>query len=237
MGDFMTRWLKLSLVALVGCGFVAMVVYALLMRDEIKSAAFEPPLIAAPDTPLKRRPDEPGGMEIPYQDKVVFDLLDRPSNTAVAPLDEEPVIADAGVTVSPEEEEVPAAKPLEEAVAEETVVAPPAVAKVVEAAPVTKPEPKSEAKPEPKPEPKVAAKASGSYGVQLASVSSRADADKAIAKFDANSKLSGLSSRVQTVDVKGKTYYRVQYIGLASRAEADAKCKSLGISCLPVATK
>lgn len=78
------RWLKLSVVAFVGCGFLGMIAYALWMREEIKSAQLEPPLIAAPDMPVKRRPDEPGGMDIPNRDKLVFDLLDN-SASATAP--------------------------------------------------------------------------------------------------------------------------------------------------------
>lgn len=259
MDDFMARWLKWSLVALVGCGFVAMLVYALVMRDDIRSASLEPPLVEASDVALKRRPDEPGGLEIPHQDKVVFNLLDRPSDTSVAPLDDEQV-ADAGVTVPPESEPVDVTTTLVEAIESQTVEVsetPDAVAGVEEIA-VVAPAAPVQAKPvevatvaakeEPTPAPKVIAKTepenvvkpvakSGGYGVQLASVSGKADATKAMDKFDANAKLAGLTGRIQNVEVKGKTYYRVQFMGLASRAEAESLCKKLAVTCLPVAPK
>jgi hypothetical protein len=62
-----------------------MVIYALWMRDEIRTAQVEPALISPPDTALKRRPDEPGGMVIPNRDKMVFDLLDEASTGVSAP--------------------------------------------------------------------------------------------------------------------------------------------------------
>lgn len=90
MSSFMVRWLKLSLVVIVGCGFLAMMIYALVNRDEISTSQVEPPLISPPSEPLKRRPDQPGGMQIPNRDKLVFDLLDS-SNTE---------LGDTGVAMS-----------------------------------------------------------------------------------------------------------------------------------------
>ncbi|NBV54237.1 MAG: hypothetical protein EBR79_00785, partial [Proteobacteria bacterium] len=86
MGPMILKWLKLSLVALVGCGFVAMVIYAFVQRDQIRSAQIEPPLVSAPEEAVKRRPEAPGGMEIPNRDKLVFDLLENDTGVrAVTP--------------------------------------------------------------------------------------------------------------------------------------------------------
>lgn len=84
MSPFLVRWIKLSLVVVVGCGFLAMAIYAFVMRDEIRNAQIEPPLVAAPEDALKRRPEQPGGMEIPNRDKLVFDLLDSEATVSGA---------------------------------------------------------------------------------------------------------------------------------------------------------
>jgi hypothetical protein len=76
MSPFVVKWLRLSLISLIGCAFLALVIYALINREEIRASQVEPPLITAPSDPLKRRPDNPGGMDIANRDKMVFDLLD-----------------------------------------------------------------------------------------------------------------------------------------------------------------
>lgn len=230
MNDFMTKWLKMSLVAIVGCGFLAMIVYALMMRDDIKSAQVEPPLVAAPDEALKRRPDEPGGMVIPHQDKQVFDLLDGPSATQqIAVAEPAPAATD---TPAPE---APAATPPAAPVAEETVTPPVAIAAVQPAQPAApmvkeepKPEPKVEPKPAAKPEPvKVAASSGGAYGVQLGASSTESGAEKAVATFGKNAALAGLTGKVVKASVGGKTVYRIQFVGAPTRDAAAKICTKL----------
>ena len=220
MTDFMVRWLKFSLVALVGCGFLAMLVYAFWMREDIRLAAIEPPLVAAPDMPLKRRPDEPGGLMIPHQDKVVFDLLDSPSTAMHAALDE---VVDDEVMDEPVQVAVEA---VSQSVQEE-VIAP-----VVDIKPVAQIEPK----------PVVIAKvetpqpvSGGAWAVQVGSLSSRTDADKAVTKLRAEAALKRLTPRVVEADVKGRTTYRVQFVGLKDRSAAAAICGQLKTGCFPVA--
>lgn len=255
MNDFVTRWLKLSLVALVGCGFIAMLVYALFMKDEIRSAQVEPPLVGAPEEPAKRRPEEPGGLAIPNQDKMVFDLLEHPSPTdftssqplvsgdEVAVVAASPSAVAASPTVVAESAPVqPAAVPAstastDKAAVEEVAVAAPSAIKPV----VEKPAAKAPAKvAEPKAETAQAAPAAkGDWGVQLAAVGSKADADKAVAKFKAMPALKGMSPHVAQATVNGKGVFRVQFVGVASRPAAASVCAKMAGKqpCLPIEVK
>lgn len=240
----MMRWLKLSLVALVACGFIGMVVYALWMRDEIRSAQVEPALISPPDSAVKRRPDEPGGMAIPNRDKLVFDLLDEASTGVSAPapapvagsVAELPLAGAATPTmvvtvttaatatptaippIAPAAMPMPAAAPVEDV----KVAAPAQPVAVAEAKPETKAEPKAK---------------SGGWGVQLAAVGSQAEAAKLAASLQGkNAPLKGLN--IATPDA-GNGHWRVQFFGLASKAAAAKVCSQLGSKqpCFPVANK
>lgn len=241
MSGFVAKWLKFSLVALVGCGFMGMIIYSLMKRDEIRSAQIEPTLIAAPIEPAKRRPDEPGGMEIPNQDKMVFDLLDSSSTPRMT---DEAQMAKVAETIAPAAGDVPEVM----VTPSEAMEAPALVIEEQKPAPVVKPveqvamiEPaKVVEKPVAKAVETVAAKeeiktvmASG-WGVQLASVGSRADAEKEGAKLAKKlSALKGMQPRVQAASGR----YRIQFASVASRTQAAAVCKRLsaqGQACFPV---
>ena len=68
------RWLAgtVALAALGGFGGIVWYAYDLGIRAGSESMA---PLIKAEEGPAKIRPEEPGGMEVPYQDKLVYDRL------------------------------------------------------------------------------------------------------------------------------------------------------------------
>ncbi len=243
----MVRWLKLSLVVIVGCGFLAMMIYALINREEIRSSQVEPPLIVPPAEALKRRPDQPGGMQIPNRDKLVFDLLDSNNTTLgeTGVASGQPVSETAPAKAEVVSETVPAVQAVE--VAEEVSVSTPAVVSkvpaIVSIAQVAKPvevkvepkavEPKVEAKPEPV---KTAAKPSGKWGVQLAAVNSMADGNALAAK--AAKDFSSLSvATAKVVPAPGGKKYRVQFVGFKSREDAAAACAKLAgkQACFPVA--
>ena len=252
MSNFVARWLKISLVVIVGCGFLAMMIYALVNRDEISSSQIEPPLITAPTEPLKRRPDQPGGLQIPNRDKLVFDLLDS-SNTTLGETGMGTVQAEVSASAVAVSESVSVVSGIEETAAPVTASAsvpiqailPVSPAQVVEkAAPVVvKPEVKVEVKPEPvakpveaKVEPKTEkAAATGKWAVQLAAVNTRADGDALAAKslkdFPA---LKGLTPRISAVP--GGKKFRVQFAGLKDRDAAAAVCAKLAgkQGCFPV---
>jgi cell division septation protein DedD len=228
----MYKWLKLSLVSVVACGFLAMAVYAFIMRDEIRAAQIEPPLITPPEQPLKSRPDAPGGLEFPNQDKLVFDLLE---NTAAAPVAaitataaevlNSPTITGAAAASS----FAPVAATPTQLVAE---ISPAIVTQPVQVAP--KPEPKLAEAPTPQPEPKLTAKPAGSWSVQLAAVGSEADARTTAKQLQ--SKFGPLKPlAVRIVPAPGGQRFRVQFTGLATRTAAQAVCDKLGSQpCFPV---
>lgn len=250
MSHFVAKWLKLSLVVVMGCGFLALMIYALVNRDEISSSQIEPPLITPPAEPLKRRPDQPGGMQIPNRDKLVFDLLDssntRLTGTEVPPV-EEVSITDADLTsgTTPLVEAQPVAvasvtapQPVGTATpkTEELKTGPAAVAKVEE--PKVAEAPKAEPKPEPQMEAKkgeVKPVAKGTWGVQLAAVSSAADGKAFAAKAQKQfGVLAGLSPNIEMAP--GGKAYRVQLLGLKSREEAAKVCSQIAgkQNCFPV---
>lgn len=252
MSSFVTRWLKISLVVIVGCGFLSMMIYALLNRDEISSSQIEPPLITASAEPLKRRPDQPGGMQIPNRDKMVFDLLDSSSSTLDitngmpidedAPDDVSSVVPQPAVAVSETSIETaiaPTVKPVEPAEPAlaslkpvETVVAQP---KVDEKKAIEPTKAKDEPVKKVEPAKTVAKPASGKWGVQLAAVNSTADGNAFAAKASKDfAALSGMTAKIRPVPGGGK--YRVQFIGLASRDAAAEVCNKLKgkQGCFPV---
>lgn len=244
MSPFLVRWIKFSLVTVVGCGFLAMAVYAFVKRDEIRSAQIEPPLIEAPEDALKRRPDQPGGLEIPNRDKLVFDLLDSDS-TVTGPVNPLSLTTENGSQLSDEQLAVLGTEPVSgsQVVAvlsePEVAVAPvQPVAPVVPVAVAVQPKPVAVA--EVKPEPVKAAepvKAGGGWGVQLGAVGSRSAAEASAAKLAKNSALKGLNSRVVAAP-DGKNY-RIQFVGAKDRAAAAGVCSKLGKSqaCFPIQAK
>lgn len=224
----MVRWLKLTLVVIVACGFLAMMIYALINRDEIRSSQVEPPLITAASEPLKRRPDQPGGMQIPNRDKLVFDLLDGGSGTVPGPVPAE----NSGLQVA-EEPEVAVVAP------SPTVVVEPSPTKVEEKQVVQEPAAvsKEPVKVVEKKEiaPATPRQASG-WGVQVAAVGDRAAGDKAAAQLEKTyDVLKPLTARVVAAP-DGKRF-RVQFSGAKSRADAAAVCAKLvgKQPCFPVA--
>ena len=148
-----------------------------------KGVQMAPPLIRADKSPVKVAPEEPGGMEVPHQDKTVYDRLSGKPETVEAerllpppevivkkpePVQEpedkpEPVekVAEKADTVANEVPLVKAgapAKPEEPKPEKEVAVAPkpepkPAPAPKPAPPPPAKPEPKPAAKPAPAPSP------------------------------------------------------------------------------------
>lgn len=74
------RWLFLIIIggALFG-GAMTMVWYSYMRGYDQASDEFAPH-IASDDTPIKIKPDEPGGMKIPHQNRHVYDMVTSPEN-------------------------------------------------------------------------------------------------------------------------------------------------------------
>ncbi|MDF2367286.1 SPOR domain-containing protein [Sneathiella sp.] len=214
-----------------------------------KGVQLAPPIISADTSPVKVKPDDPGGMDIPNQDKQVFNVLksgDAPEKVEkLMPPPEDAIKDEATETAAVSEAEKAADEnKLETLIEKATKDAPTADAAASEAAePAEKPEVMVE-KIEPKVEEKkveVAAapvpkkveepKTSGPlYRVQVGSFRSPDAAEKQWSTLSAKHKslLSGLNYRVQDVDVKDKgKYYRLQLGAYGSRDGANKLCSDL----------
>lgn len=127
----------------------------LFMRDEPQQVASTTPVIAADSSPYKVRPADPGGMQVPDTDKMVYDRLGQNSGAGVEenllPEPEQPVAPPQGDPALAEDGGLP---PLEE----EPVAATPAPQPVPAPAPVAQPAPAPAPAPVPvEPPPQVAA--------------------------------------------------------------------------------
>jgi len=181
------------------------------------------PRIAADSAPFKVEPENPGGLQTPNQDKVVYDRAagkDIVEDVTPAPGPEAPIEMpkSANIQVKP-----PA--PVTDAPKASSPEPKPATPKVTNPAP-TKPAPSTST-------------ASGGYVVQVASVRNRADAvalwSKVSDKFSRELP-SGVYSDIRQVDLGDKgIYYRLRVAGLPSKDAATTLCNTLkarGQACL-----
>ncbi len=185
--------------------------------------AQEVPLVRADDRPIKKRPEEPGGMAIPNQDKLVYETLsDSESESKVEvllPRPEEPLPAPVAAEpqpTPPEPPTEPAAEPEPQAPPSEPKPAPEsATVAAVPPAPATQ-APKSAGK---------------GFMVQFGAFRDPTAADAALRRiFDANTDLLGdLTSKVERADLgadKG-VFWRLRSGPLADGAAAKTLCDRL----------
>ncbi len=238
---------KLAALALVTlAAFVAAVWYAY-DRGVRQGATFSPPLIRADHSPTKVRPKDPGGLEVPHQDKLVYEtlagdeaeegperLLPPPEEPlprpepAAAPVPEVRASgAERVVEVAPPAALPPAPEPAPSA-APAAGEPPPAPASSAAPATVTA----ARTAPAPaEPEPPQEAVAPGGFRVQLASYR---DPEAATRGWSRLSKANPALLRELTPDVirvdlgpeKG-IFYRLTVGPLADRGAADALCAKL----------
>ncbi len=184
-----------------------------------------PPRITAENTPFKVTPEDPGGMQVPNQDRGVFDVMD--GNTP------EDVVT--GVQTAEE----PITLPTQPSSGANIQVDPPAG--TVTQAPAREPiaqrnEPVFQAPPvkvEPVvPAPVITAPRTGSseFVVQVASVRSQAQAEETWTRLESrfsNVLGNGLYADIKRVDLADKgIYYRTRVAGLADKAAADKLCNA-----------
>lgn len=190
------RWVFVILILAVFGGFL----WQAYPRDAQQSGSdAEVPVIKADAAPIKTVPDDPGGMEIPYQDSTVFEQLAK-----APPLTE-------AESLRPQTVEEPVAVKKEEPVKEQSAK---------EEVPQKKEEPK---------EPEVATNPASDYYVQLGSFKEKARAEEGwknlLKKYP--DLLKDLSSKIAQGEVPGKgVYYRLQ-AGQVSQARAKEICAGL----------
>ncbi len=205
-------------------------------QETVAPAVGELPLIEADDSPTKHRPAEPGGMDIPNQDKLVYETLGDERNLdkieRLLPPPEEPMPPPEPAAPPAAVEPAPAAPT---ALTPEPVVVAPSVP-VEEQAPIPAPKPVVQ----PPPAPTVTAAPLVGFRIQLAALRSRADAEAAWRRLKrANGDLLGaLEAEVTRVDLADKgIFYRLRAGPLASAAKAGALCQRLkarNLDCLVV---
>lgn len=215
------------------------------------------PLIQADNTPTKVRPDQPGGLDVPNQDKLIYDrltpgqnapntverLLPPPESPAARP---EPAPTPPQVTESLLPETTPAPR---EPVQQSNDLEPPSIAPrpVTPAAPAATPaQPARPPAATPGPPAAVAALppstagAAGSFRVQLGAVRSQDAAQKEWARIQkANNDLLGkLGLAVSQANLGDRgTFYRIQAGPVGDQAAASdlcAKLKARNVSCIIV---
>ncbi|MCR9212519.1 MAG: SPOR domain-containing protein [Proteobacteria bacterium] len=219
-----------------------------------KGVQLAPPIISADTTPVKEKPEDPGGMEIPHQDKQVFGVLKSDGETVVVEklmqppeeaTDDAPAATAENTTASAATNEGSEEAPKEDLIgktiekveqeAKETTKT--VESAVKEAAPATTTEPKAEEKvavvapkPAPKPKAKPAATSGTRYRVQLGSFRSSDAAENQwkILNSKFGALLSNVSYRVEDVTVQGKgTFHRLQAGAYDNRTGANKLCDAL----------
>jgi len=190
-----------------------------------QGAEGQPPIIRADTTPIKGAPENPGGMEIPHQDRAVYDQLSGSGEPAddmehLLPKAEEPMAMDAPKP-APSASNVPAEPaPVQSAPVPPVEQAPAIVAQ----APVTPAQPVEEAPVAAAP----AATTSGGFVVQLAAFRDEPSALAAFKKLQKKyASLANLSADIQKADLGAKgIYYRLR-AGFLDKPSATALCGEL----------
>lgn len=203
----------------------------------------EIPLVEADRTPVKVRPDEPGGMQIPNQDIAVLnrpaigEAAEKPQVETLMPPPEMPLPVPPPRLTPVEEAGAPAADPPAVGTGTKLVAPPlpaPPAAPALPVKPATPPPPlppRAEAAPAPSPAvaPSPAPGAAG-YRAQVAAFRSEAAANNKVGQMKTRyADLFGpLPLQVRRVDrgTKG-TWYRVQAGAFVERGQATALCEEL----------
>lgn len=226
---------------------VVALVYAQVAKPQDETPVYaengEVPLIRAPDTPFKVRPDDPGGMDLEGVNHTAHEAaggIDPGGELNFDALPEEPI--DRSVLMAGTASEPPApALIIDPPAPAERAVKPaaPAVEKPAPKPDIEKPAEKPAVKTEPKGEIKEpVAEGGGSFALQLGAFSSQAKANEAWKRFSGRySYLADLDKLVIPFERDGEKLYRLRAGGIGSRAQADNLCgrlKAAGDQCAVV---
>lgn len=222
-----TFWIVLGLTSVVLIALI--VVLWLLMRVPMEKG--EVVSIAPTPTPVKVKPENPGGMIIPDQDKEIYTRLNQEDTPVKVERlfdvpEEQPVLP----PVVEEPEVVPFAEIEPDSLEVETeVVQPEEVAPVEEVKPAPQPEKKVE--PAPKKEPvKKETAVKDKWRVQLFSSSDKAKVEKTWKTILKKHKglLSDTPMTIEKADIAGKgTFYRLKVGEFSTKQRATTLCQKL----------
>ncbi|WP_428246891.1 SPOR domain-containing protein [Ferrovibrio sp.] len=216
-----------------------------------RGASGAPPLVRADQSPSKVAPENPGGMQVPNQDKQIYERLgnstgnaqqqaekllpppERPTANAPtvtpAPAGSAPAGASVTVPTRPAATAVPNQAPPNQTNAPTAPTAPRTAATPTTPAPAQQ---QPAARPAATPTAPATAPAAGggSARVQLASLPEQAQAQSTWAALQKKfpGELGSLSASYERVDIPGKgVFFRVQAGPLRDRAAAQALCEKL----------
>ena len=231
-----TPFFKQRKVLIIGALLISVGIGALFFRSSKQQE--DVPVITPTANPVKVVPESPGGMEIPDQDKVIYDRLRQQTLDAKI----ESLFPEAEQPVAPQVEEEPIVDGMP-AIGTETPEVSTEIQAPVEPQPTvttekldlpqqTTPQAKKTEPKAPKKESKPATTAASgeSWSVQLMSSSNKATVQKAWPTLQEKHKalLSGMSYVITEAQIAGKgTFYRLRVGKFASRDQAAALCAKL----------
>jgi cell division septation protein DedD len=249
-GKFRLLPVAVAIAVVLGFGGILWYVYSQGVRSGSEDTA---PLIQS-EGPAKIKPEDPGGLVVPHQDKEVYGVIDGsaentdeklevllppPEDPMQPPVQEEQVVVDSvAVPETAEAPEIPSiTEPAEEPPLPEPALAepdePPTVETVETAETVVEPAPEPEpevaaVEPAPEPEPAVSTDPNG-WKVQIAAVKSE---DAARSEWLRQQKkipdlLGNLTLSIQETTVNGTKYFRIRGGTLPNKAAAEKLCDQL----------
>lgn len=243
--------------ALAGLAMAGVVGWFVLAPRYQNAAPEDVPVITRPQTPVKIQPSDPGDVELASQERTVYDIIEKKTETQeqdqVVVATEQPdgnaieklaeAVADSDNAISQKDIESltqnvkKTAQPvvIEKNIPSETVAEvkqqeeqKTAAANLAE---VKNETPKAESKPEVKEEPKktIAAAQKGNWQVQLMSSPNRAAVEKSWLMMSRKYKvLKNLPHEIESADLGAKgTFYRLKAGAFSSKAEAAAACSQI----------
>lgn len=243
--------------ALAGLAMAGVVGWFVLAPRYQNAAPEDVPVITRPQTPVKIQPSDPGDVELASQERTVYDIIEKKTETQeqdqVVVATEQPdgnaieklaeAVADSDNAISQKDVESltqNVKKTAQPVVIEKNIQSAP-VAEVkqqeeqepaaAKPAEVKNETPKAESKPEVKEEPKktIAAAQKGNWQVQLMSSPNKAAVEKSWLMMSKKYEvLKNLPHEIESADLGVKgTFYRLKAGAFSSKAEAAAACSQI----------
>ena len=243
--------------ALAGLAMAGVVGWFVLAPRYQNAAPEDVPVITRPQTPVKIQPSDPGDVELASQERTVYDIIEKktetqeqdqvvvsteqPDGNAIEKLAEAVADSDNAISQKDVESLTQNVKKIEQPVVIEKNIPLEPVAEVKQQeeqktaaanpAEVKNETPKAESKPEVKEEPKktIAAAQKGNWQVQLMSSPNRAAVEKSWLMMSRKYKvLKNLPHEIESADLGAKgTFYRLKAGAFSSKAEAAAACSQI----------
>lgn len=243
--------------ALAGLAMAGVVGWFVLAPRYQNAAPEDVPVITRPQTPVKIQPSDPGDVELASQERTVYDIIEKktetqeqdqvvvateqPDGNAIEKLAEAVADSDNAISQKDVESLTQNVKKIEQPVVIEKNIPSEPVAEVKQQeeqktaaanpAEVKNETPKAESKPEVKEEPKktIAAAQKGNWQVQLMSSPNRAAVEKSWLMMSRKYKvLKNLPHEIESADLGAKgTFYRLKAGAFSSKAEAAAACSQI----------